>query len=121
VGVIFEGDREVISFYFLLFLLVLWGWELCSDLAHIKALYDGEIAWLDHHIGMLVKEMERRGLDERISVVLTSDHGDAFFEHGEKGNMHSLYEELLHVPLILRGPGVQVGRITERVELIDRR
>jgi arylsulfatase A-like enzyme len=90
------------------------------DLAHIVALYDGEIAWVDHHIDLLLDALSRRGLDERTIVVLTADHGDEFFEHGEKGHMHSLYQELLHVPLLVRLPGLVAGRrVTERVELID--
>ena len=90
------------------------------DLEHLIALYDGEIAWVDHHIGLLLEELERRELSERTVVVLTADHGDEFFEHGEKGHAHSLYEELLHVPLILRMPGGQSGkRVADRIQLVD--
>jgi arylsulfatase A-like enzyme len=91
-----------------------------ADLAHIVALYDGEIRWVDEHIDMLLDSLHARGLDERTIVVLTSDHGDEFFEHGERGHSHSLYEELVRVPLIMRVPGAEGGRrVRERVELID--
>lgn len=89
-------------------------------LQHVVALYDGEIAWVDQHIGQLMAALESRGLDERTIVVLTADHGDEFFEHGNKGHSHSLYDELVHVPLIVRGPGALAGhRVPEPVELID--
>ena len=91
-----------------------------ADLEHILALYDGEIAWVDEHVAKLLSELEARGLAEDTLVVLTADHGDEFFEHGLKGHTHSLYEELLHVPLVVRGPGVPSAvRVPQRVELID--
>jgi len=90
------------------------------DLAHIVALYDGEIAWVDHHIGLLMDELKRRGLYDNAIIILTADHGDEFFEHGGKGHQHSLYEELLHVPWIIKAPRVERGRrIAQRVSLID--
>jgi arylsulfatase A-like enzyme len=90
------------------------------DLRHLVALYDGEIAWVDSYIGKLIADLKRRNLYDRTVIVLTADHGDEFFEHGEKGHQHSLYQELLHVPLIVRVPQAEGGRrIAERVELID--
>lgn len=89
------------------------------DLQHLVALYDGEIRWVDHHIGLLLDELKERGLAENTIIALTADHGDEFFEHGEKGHSHSLYEELLHVPLILRVPGESPRRVHDRVQLID--
>jgi arylsulfatase A-like enzyme len=90
------------------------------DLRHLVALYDGEIAWVDSYIGKLIADLKRRNLYDRTIIVITADHGDEFFEHGEKGHQHSLYQELLHVPLIVRVPQAEGGRrIAERVELID--
>jgi arylsulfatase A-like enzyme len=90
------------------------------DLEHLLALYDGEIAWVDDHIGRLLSELGKRGLAERTMIVLTSDHGDEFFEHGQKGHQHTLYQELLHVPLIIKVPDGTGGlRVHERVGLID--
>jgi arylsulfatase A-like enzyme len=90
------------------------------ELRHLVALYDGEIAWVDEHIGRLLEALRRLGIDDQTILVLVADHGDEFFEHGEKGHQHSLYQELLHVPLVLRLPGGPRGRrIAERVELID--
>ncbi len=92
------------------------------DLEHLKALYDGEIRLVDEHLGMLFKELKRRKLMRETLFVITADHGDEFFEHGGKGHSHSLYEELAHVPPIIRCPGGGGGggrRIDRPVALID--
>lgn len=89
------------------------------DLQHIVALYDGEIAWVDSHIALLMAELERRQLLHSTIVVLTSDHGDEFYEHGGKGHQHSLYQELVHVPLIIRAPGLAPRTLETPVELVD--
>jgi arylsulfatase A-like enzyme len=82
----------------------------------IECLYDGAIAYLDAELGRFFAALERLGLDERTVVVVTSDHGEAFFEHGMP--LHgTLYEETVRIPLIVRGPGVTRG---ERVEAVTR-
>jgi arylsulfatase A-like enzyme len=73
-------------------------------LRHLVALYDGEIASTDAAIGRVVAALEQRGWLDRTLVVLTSDHGEEFFDHGEKGHMKTLFEEVLHVPLVFRLP-----------------
>jgi len=90
------------------------------DLRHVIALYDGEIAWVDEHVGRLVAELKHRALYDNTIIVLTADHGEGFYEHGQKGHEHTLYEELLHVPLIVRAPGLTPGRrIATRVQNMD--
>lgn len=90
------------------------------DLDHLIALYDAEITWVDTQVGKLVAALKQSGHYENSIIILTADHGDEFFEHGEKGHQHSLYEELLHVPLIMKFPDVEGGgRIPSRVSLID--
>jgi arylsulfatase A-like enzyme len=90
------------------------------DLKHIVALYDGEIRYVDSHIGLLLEELRRRKLDDNTIFVLTADHGDEFYEHGEKGHSHSVYNELIHVPLILRLPDFAEGkRVPARVQSVD--
>jgi arylsulfatase A-like enzyme len=76
------------------------------DLAHLLALYDGEVAHTDAQIGRLLEHLAQAGRDEDTLIVVTSDHGDEFFEHGEKGHRLTLYEEVLDVPLIMAGAGV---------------
>ncbi len=83
--------------------------------------YDGSIAYLDHHLGLLFDELERRGVLEQTIVIVTSDHGEAFGEHGYHGHSDNLYLPLLHVPLLISFPArVPAGReIQEPVTLRD--
>jgi arylsulfatase A-like enzyme len=67
--------------------------------------YGGGIAYVDAHIGQLLAEIQRRGLDDNLLVVITSDHGEAFKEHGVTEHSNSVYREEIHVPLILWMPG----------------
>lgn len=77
-----------------------------EELAQLRALYDEEIRFTDGGIGRLLSEVHRRRLDENTLIVFTADHGEEFREHGWIGHTRSLYQELLHVPLIIRTPGV---------------
>jgi arylsulfatase A-like enzyme len=63
--------------------------------------YDGAISYVDHQIGQLLMEMERRGLSNDLLLVFTSDHGESFGEHGVYLHANSVYREEIHVPLIL--------------------
>ena len=67
--------------------------------------YDRLIAAIDHEIGLIVSDLGRRGELDRTIIVVTSDHGEHFGEHGLNGHGNSLYLELLHVPLVVRYPG----------------
>jgi choline-sulfatase len=76
------------------------------DKARIEALHDGEISYHDAHFGKFLAKLDELGLAENTIVVVTSDHGEEFQEHGSWGHGHSVYQELLGVPLIFRWPGV---------------
>lgn len=75
-----------------------------EDLAHLIALYDGEIAWVDSQLGRLFERLDELGLAENTIVAVVSDHGEEFFEHGAKTHRNNLHVETLHVPWILRWP-----------------
>lgn len=83
--------------------------------------YDGELAHLDRLIGELVRELERRGLLDDAILVVTSDHGEEFGDHGGHGHGHTLYGELLRVPLIIARTGAQphTRRVDELVGHVD--
>jgi arylsulfatase A-like enzyme len=85
------------------------------------AAYDGEISFSDHHFGAMLDELKRRGLYNNSLIVFTSDHGEEFLEHGFTGHGHSLYEEQLRIPLVIKFPkNGHAGRVVhERVSLID--
>src|SRR6185437_14333184 len=65
--------------------------------------YDGAINYVDDRIAELIGQLHRRGLDRNTLVVITSDHGESFGEHGLMVHGNALYRELIHVPLILWG------------------
>jgi len=79
--------------------------------AQLVNLYDGEVAYFDVCFGALMKALEQRGQADDTVVVLTSDHGEELFEHGRWGHGYSLYNELLHVPLVVAGPGFERGSV----------
>jgi len=79
-----------------------------------RQLYDGEIAYLDEHLGRLFADLKRRGLYDHMLIVLTGDHGEEFHEHGGWWHGTTLYDEQIHVPLILKPPaGGARGRVVD--------
>jgi arylsulfatase A-like enzyme len=72
--------------------------------AEIRTRYRSEVSRADAAIGRLLESLRRRGLYENTLVIVTSDHGEALGEHGTIGHVETLYDELLHVPLIIRLP-----------------
>lgn len=84
------------------------------DLDHLVALYDGEIAWTDSYVDKIRALLEEAGELDSTIVVITSDHGSEFFEHGAKGHRTSLYDEVIHVPLVVRYPAtIPAGTVVE--------
>ena len=84
------------------------------DLDHIVDLYDGAIRYADHEVGRLLEALARLGLERNTLVVVTSEHGEEFLEHGNISHRSPLlYDELIHVPLIVRLPGAAGGRHEE--------
>jgi arylsulfatase A-like enzyme len=88
---------------------------------HIRALYDGEICFTDKAIGKLLDGLDDRGLSKNTLIVLLSDHGEEFFEHGGFEHGHTLYNELIKVPLMFSLPGKlpQNMRIGQQVRILD--
>ncbi len=86
----------------------------------LRALYDREVEWVDRCVGWLFDALDRRGLRARTFVVVTSDHGEAFGEHGLWLHGKGLHDELLRVPLLVAGPGIPAGlRVAAPVSLTD--
>jgi len=91
-----------------------------SILQRAEALYDGEVAYADHEVGRLLNGLDELGLRERVCVVATSDHGEEFLDHDGFEHGHSMYQELLHVPLLMRAPGLPNSRrVSAAVRHID--
>jgi arylsulfatase A-like enzyme len=77
-----------------------------DERAHLRALYDSSVAYLDHEVGRLLDHLLRQEDDERAWIIVTADHGEALGEHGRLGHDCILYQEVLAVPLIVRYPRV---------------
>lgn len=83
--------------------------------------YEGEITYVDHYFGEILKALKKLGLEDRTLVVATSDHGTEFREHGFLEKKLNLYEEISEIPLIMKLPGVipQGRRVSGICETID--
>jgi arylsulfatase A-like enzyme/Flp pilus assembly protein TadD len=81
--------------------------------------YDGEIAAVDEAVGRLLEALDRRGLGGSTVVAVAADHGEGLGEHGEATHGLLLYEPTLHVPLLLRAPGVRPRVVETPVSLVD--
>lgn len=82
-----------------------------DDLAPFIGNYDAAIRRGDRALGELLARIDSLGLTDRTIVVFTSDHGEAFFEHGRCFHIYRLDREIVHVPLIIRVPGVEPRRV----------
>jgi arylsulfatase A-like enzyme len=78
--------------------------------AQFETLYDAEIAHNDYQFGLFLDELRARGIYDEALIVLVSDHGEEFWEHGQRGHGKTLHEELLRVPLIVKAPHQTEGR-----------
>ncbi len=92
-------------------------------LAEWVNLYDANLRWADWAVGELVHLLTQRNLLDNTLLLVTSDHGEAFGEHGYRRHQYGVYDELLHVPLLLRFPGPRpitgrVGALTQTVDLL---
>jgi len=91
-----------------------------EDARHLENLYDAGIRQVDEQLSRLFAYLDEEGLLEHTLVVLTSDHGEEFFEHGSVLHGKTQYQEVVRVPLLFSGPGVARGaRIATPVSLID--
>jgi choline-sulfatase len=81
--------------------------------------YDGEVAFVDEHLGRVLAALDKAPFGARTAVVVTSDHGEAFGEHGMIRHGFELWEELVRVPLLIKVPGVPARRVAARRSGID--
>jgi arylsulfatase A-like enzyme len=91
-----------------------------ADRAYLEALYDGEISYHDKYLGLFIERLKKLGLYDQVVFVITADHGEEFYDHNSYGHGHSVYQELLHVPFMVRWPGsVKPQRIASTVSTVD--
>jgi arylsulfatase A-like enzyme len=82
-------------------------------------LYDSELKYTSDEISRLFDALQERGRWDDTRVIFTADHGEEFGEHGYYFHRNRPYDELLHVPLVVRRPGESGGRVSEQRELLD--
>jgi arylsulfatase A-like enzyme len=85
-------------------------------------IYDNSIRWIDRIVGSVIQELDRRGLRQKTLVILASDHGESFGEHGNEGHARDVYGEVTTTPAILSfpfrlEPGIVVDARTQNVDL----
>ncbi|MEO8622398.1 MAG: sulfatase, partial [bacterium] len=91
-----------------------------EEIGHFVDAYDGAIAYLDAQLGVLFKELERRGELNRSVVIVTADHGEEFGEHGFMGHGNAAIFPVLHVPLLVLHPSLPAGsHVTQAVTMTD--
>ena len=90
-----------------------WNW--------IKALYEAEVTYHDTHLGKFLEALAELGILDDTMVVITNDHGEELRDHGRLGHGHSLYDELVRAPMLIRFPALfKPGqRVREPVENVD--
>ncbi len=87
-----------------------------ETLEKITARYDDEILFFDENLDDFFRKMEELKLWENTLLIITSDHGDEFQEHGLFGHSHSMFNELIHIPLIIFFPeGKFSGKVIDKV------
>ncbi len=96
-------------------------WPAETEAEHLRELYRGEVRWVDAALGTFFDELRARGLYDDAAIIVTSDHGEEFFDHGGWWHGTTLYEEQVHVPLIIKLPrGERAGaRVTWQVRQVD--
>jgi arylsulfatase A-like enzyme len=93
-----------------------------ADIQYVRDTYDAEVAFTDANVGRFIDELKSLGLYERSTIVITSDHGEEFWDHGGFEHGHTLYDELVHIPLIIKPPaGFEATNreVAAQVRLLD--
>jgi arylsulfatase A-like enzyme len=84
-----------------------------ADVTWLKEMYDAEIRQLDELLGRFFEWLEDEGLADDTLFVITSDHGEEFQEHGSVLHGRTHYQEVLRIPLLVRGPGIPAGKVVD--------
>lgn len=77
----------------------------------VKTLYNSEVAYVDQNVGRVLERLRELGVYDDSLIIISSDHGEELFDHGGFEHGQSLYNELVHVPLMVRPPGGADGRV----------
>jgi arylsulfatase A-like enzyme len=93
-----------------------------DEIAHLRRLYDANLAHVDQEVGRLRQALEQEGLWDKTLVIVTADHGEQLHEHGYISHSAQVYEESTHVPMVMRLPhsaSARGQRLGALVDLLD--
>jgi arylsulfatase A-like enzyme len=91
-----------------------------EELELVRELYQAQVSYADDQLGQFLDWFEREGFDDETIVIVTSDHGEFFGEHGLMLHGRFLFDEVTHVPLLVSGPGVEESAVRDDfVSLVD--
>jgi arylsulfatase A-like enzyme len=91
-----------------------------DEKSKIRALYDGEVSYLDEQLGLLFRKLGKMNLMQNTLVLITADHGEGLGDHNWQGHIWKIYDEAVRVPLIIAGPGIRKGQhVPQLVENVD--
>jgi arylsulfatase A-like enzyme len=92
-----------------------------ADLASLKDLYLAEVAYADHHLGLLLEALRHQGTLDNTMIIVTADHGESLGEHGLLNHGYCVYDTLLRVPLVISYPPLFSGgqRVEQPVQSLD--
>jgi len=92
-----------------------------NEIRYLLDSYDGEIAFMDHHIGKLFDKLKKLNIYDNTMIIITSDHGEYFGEHDLLIHGQELYEQVIKIPLIIKYPlaSSRKGIYTNKVCLVD--
>jgi arylsulfatase A-like enzyme len=116
-------DREPLSNMDEVRVNSLLGYGLASvdgpEMAAFKECYKENLLYADFLVAEFMRMLREHDLLENSLIIISSDHGEGFGEHGTVGHNYAVYDEITKVPLIVHGPGIKPGRVSRQVGLID--
>ncbi|MFQ6084532.1 MAG: sulfatase, partial [Candidatus Aminicenantia bacterium] len=93
-----------------------------EDLNYLKNLYDANLNYVDYYVGRVIELLKKEGWYQNSVIIITSDHGEALYEHQKLQHNSTVYEEMIRIPLIIKFPptaNIEPQRISNLVEMID--
>lgn len=90
-----------------------------KELETLRALYKAELVFVDEQLGKLIDELGAQGLRDETTIIIVGDHGENIGDHGLMDHQYCLYQTLVHVPLIISGPGFENGSVSDLVSTRD--
>ena len=95
------------------------GWFPKEKAEIVKDVYADSLAYVDAQLDRLLRRLKERGEWDRTLVVVSGDHGEAFYEHGTAAHANGVHDEVIRVPLVVRAPGLEPGRDGRPSHLLD--